>query len=57
MTPEIISIISIFASEFNRPTWKNIQTLLLGAILCPGPRIVSSILCVMGLHHDQKQFW
>lgn len=49
MTPEIVAVLSVFSSEFSRPTWKNIQVLLIGAILCRGPRRVSIILRVMGL--------
>ncbi|MFI4919917.1 MAG: hypothetical protein ACHP65_10225 [Legionellales bacterium] len=49
MTPEIVAVLSAFSSEFSRPTWKNIQVLLIGAILCRGPRRISSILRVMGL--------
>lgn len=54
MTPEIISVITVFACAFNRPTWKNIQTLMLGAILCRGARRVTSILRVMGLSHESN---
>lgn len=49
MTAEILAVLSAFSSEFSRPTLKNIQTLLIGAILCRGPRRVSSVLRVMGL--------
>lgn len=49
MTTEIITILAAFASEFSRPTLKNIQVLLIGAILCRGPRRVSSVLRIMGL--------
>ena len=49
MTTEIIAILATFASHFTRPTWKNIQVLFIGAILCRGPRRVSSILRVMEL--------
>lgn len=49
MTTEIITIMAAFASEFTRPTLKNIQTLFVGAILCRGPRRISCILRVMGL--------
>lgn len=52
MTPEIISVIAVFACVFNRPTWKNIQTLMLGAILCRGARRVTSVLRVMNLGHE-----
>ena len=49
MTPEIISALTAFAPLFTRPTWKNINTLLIGAILCRGARRITSILRVMGL--------
>ena len=49
MTPEIISVLAVFAPLFTRPTWKNINMLLLGAILCRGARRITSILRVMGL--------
>lgn len=49
MTAEILSVLSYFSSEFSRPTLKNIQILLVGAILCRGPRRISSLLRVMGL--------
>lgn len=49
MTAEIVSVLAAFSSEFSRPTWKNIQILLIGAILCRDARRVSSILRVMGL--------
>ena len=50
MTHEIISVLAAFSPLFTRPTWKNINTLLIGAILCRGPRRITSILRVMGLH-------
>ena len=49
MTTDILAVLAPFSSEFSRPTWKNIQTLLIGAILCRGARRVSSVLRVMGL--------
>lgn len=49
MTTEILAVLAIFSSEFSMPTWKNIQILLIGAILCRGPRRISSVLRVMGL--------
>ena len=39
------------APLFTRPTWKNINTLIIGAILCRGARRITSILRVMGLGH------
>lgn len=49
MTTDILTVLAAFSSEFSRPTWKNIQVLLTGAILCRGARRVSSVLRVMGL--------
>jgi len=49
LTAEILAVLAMFSSEFSIPTWKNIQVLLIGAILCRGPRRISSILRVMGL--------
>lgn len=49
MTTDILAVFAAFSSEFSRPTWKNIQTLLIGAILCRGVRRVSNVLRVMGL--------
>jgi hypothetical protein len=49
LTTEILAVLGAFASEFSRPTWKNIQVLLIGVLLCRGPRRVSSVLRVMGL--------
>lgn len=54
MTPEIISIITVFACEFNRPTWKKMQTLFIGAILCRGARRITSILRVMNLGQERN---
>lgn len=49
MTAEILAVLAAFSSEFSQPTLKNIQILLIGAILCRGPRRVSSVLRIMGL--------
>ena len=51
---EIITILAAFSSEFTRPTWRNIQTLLAGAILCRGARRITSILRVMGLREEKN---
>ena len=52
MTTEIITVLAAFASQFTQPTWNNLQTLFLGAILCRGPRRVSSVLRIMGLANE-----
>lgn len=49
LTTGILAVLAAFASEFSRPTWKNIQVLLMGAILCRGPRRISSVLRIMEL--------
>jgi hypothetical protein len=49
LTREILAVLAAFSSEFSRPTLKNIQILLIGAILCRGPRRISNVLRVMGL--------
>lgn len=54
MTAEIITVLAAFSSQFTQPTWKNMKTLFLGAILCKGARRVTSILRVMGLTHEKN---
>lgn len=51
--PEVIlTLIANFAIVFNAPTWRHAQTLLIGAILCPGKRTVTAALQVMGLAQE-----
>ena len=50
----MISVLAVFASQFTQPTWKNLQTLFLGAVLCRGPRRISTILRVMGLAQEKN---
>ncbi|MFA6301702.1 MAG: hypothetical protein WC627_01030 [Legionella sp.] len=49
LTTVILAVLAAFSSEFSRPTLKNIQILLIGGILCRGPRRISCVLRVMGL--------
>lgn len=46
---DIVSLLSPFAPLFSRPTWRHVQVLLVGAVLAPGRRMVSSVLRVVGL--------
>ena len=46
---DIITFLSIFASEFTVPMWQNMLILITGAVLCRGPRRVTAILRVLGL--------
>ena len=44
-----ISVIAVFAPVFSKPVWQHVKVLLTGAILAPGKRTVTTVLCVMGL--------
>lgn len=46
---EIIVVVTPFAQLFSEPVWRQAQVLVVGAILAPGKRTVSSCLRVMGL--------
>ena len=49
---EIIDLLSPFAKSFQASTWQKAQVLLVGAILAPGKRTVTSALTVMGLSQE-----
>lgn len=42
---------AVFAPLFTQPVFQSVQVLLVGAILAPGKRTVTSVLRVMGLAH------
>lgn len=46
---DLMPIIVTFASLLSKPVWESALVLLVGAILAPGKRTVSSVLRVMGL--------
>ena len=48
----IIKVLHPFRRLFRTPTWEHAQVLLVGTILAPGQRTVSSALRVMGLRHE-----
>ena len=50
----IIALLAPFAPLFTRPVWTHVQVLLIGALLCRGPRTVSSVLRVMGLGAERR---
>jgi len=50
---EFISLIITFSPLFSKPVWEHVQVLLLGAILAPGKRTVTSALRVMGLSQEE----
>jgi DDE superfamily endonuclease len=47
----MVALLAPFASLFSRPVWRHAQVLLVGAILTPGRRMVSSALRAVGLSH------
>src|SRR5437588_5598804 len=46
-----MAILTAFAPVFSRPVWHHVQVLLVGAILAPGARMVTSVLRVLDLDH------
>jgi hypothetical protein len=50
---ELTSLIVSFAPLFSQPVWQHVQVLLVGAILAPGKRTVTSALRVCGLSHER----
>ena len=52
---EIIALMQPFMPVFTDRTWDWVQVLVVGAILAPGKRTVTSVLRVMGLS-DENQF-
>ena len=46
------TLISSFAPNFSKRVWPQVQVLIVGAILAPGKRTVTSVLRVMGLSDD-----
>lgn len=52
MPDPIMDIMMPFAPLFHENTWTKVQTLLVGTILAPGKRTVSSALRVMGLGRE-----
>jgi hypothetical protein len=50
----MIRLLMPFAPLFSKRVWQNAQVLLMGAILAPGRRTVSSALRAMGLDRHQR---
>jgi hypothetical protein len=46
---DIVAFLAPFAPLFSRPIWRHVQVLLVGAILAPGQRMVSTALRAVGL--------
>lgn len=52
-SPEIIQLVSVFATAFTVPTFAKALVLLYGTILAPGRRTVAAALRAMGLADDE----
>jgi hypothetical protein len=48
---ELAALLNTFASLFSKHVWEHVQVLVVGAILAPGKRTVTSMLRVMALGH------
>ena len=50
---DIVALLSHFAPLFSRRVWRHVPLLVVGAILAPGRRMVSSVLRTVGLSQEQ----
>ena len=53
MPSELTSLIVAFAPLFSKPVWAHAQVLIIGALLAPAKRTVTSALRVMGLSAEK----
>src|SRR3972149_2937782 len=54
LPPEIMTVLGAFAPVFSERVWDWVQVLVIGAMLAPGKRTVTSVLRVMGLSNEQQ---
>ncbi len=56
LTPpmDIMVVLGCFAQVFSERTWDWVQVLIVGAILAPGKRTVTSVLTVVGLSQEKQ---
>lgn len=50
---DIVALLSSFAPLFSRRVWRHVPLLVVGAILAPGRRMVSTVLRTLGLSQDR----
>jgi DDE superfamily endonuclease len=50
---DIVALLSPFAPLFSRRVWRHVPLLVIGAILAPGRRMVSTVLRTVGLSQDR----
>ncbi len=53
LSDEYLTLIAMFAPVFSRRIRQYVQVLVMGAILAPGKRTVTSVLSVMGLSQEE----
>src|SRR5919205_3552312 len=51
---EMIRVLSSFVPLLSKRVWPHVQVLLIGTILAPGKRTVSSALHAMGLSQEER---
>ena len=54
LPPRFAALIMAFAPLFRQRTWRQARALLLGAILAPGTRTVTSVLRILGLARERR---
>ena len=54
LPPKMVQVLAPFAPLFSKRVWRHAQLLLVGAILAPGVRTVSSALRAMGLGREKR---
>ena len=54
LPPKMVQALAPFAPLFSKRIWQHAQLLLIGAILAPGARTVSSALRAMGLDQEKR---
>ena len=52
--PKMVQVVAPFAPLFSKRVWQHARLLLMGAILAPGRRTVSSALRAMGLDQEKR---
>src|SRR3990172_7600354 len=54
LPPEIMPVLGAFAPVFSERVWDWVQVLVIGAILAPGKRTVSTVLTIVGQRDDEQ---
>ena len=54
LPPDFVPILMVFAPLFTRPVFEHVQLLVVGAILAPGKRTVTSALRAVGLDQEPQ---